>query len=351
MTEIEITRLVASRHWRYNILFLIIFSMCLALCPPTDAASRTRKQDSTTIRVLPLDAKNPVRSKTGVLEWRGGIEILHDDPRFGGISALNVTNDGRRMLAITDRATWITGELIYNDGKLVGAGRIRIGYLKGLRSNRLPSRWSDAESLSPDGAGGFYVSFELRHRIWRYPPPDRNGGLSGRPLPVPVPKEFEDQPLEGGVEALTRTCDGQLLAISEAMRAGPGTNRGWLRTANGWKDLAYTTKDRYKPTGAATMPDCDVLIVERQFSVLSGFRARIVRVAANTIKPGATLVGQELAVLAPPLNVDNMEGIATRRGENGEILIYVVSDDNFSGLQRTLLLLFALPSGKLPVGD
>jgi hypothetical protein len=38
-----------------------------------------------------------------------------------------------------------------------------------------------------------------------------------------------------------------------------------------------------------------------------------------------------------------MEGIAAHRGASGETIITLISDDNFSALQRTLLLQFALP--------
>jgi hypothetical protein len=37
-----------------------------------------------------------------------------------------------------------------------------------------------------------------------------------------------------------------------------------------------------------------------------------------------------------------MEGMALHRNANGETIITLVSDDNFSPLQRTLLLQFAL---------
>jgi hypothetical protein len=40
--------------------------------------------------------------------------------------------------------------------------------------------------------------------------------------------------------------------------------------------------------------------------------------------------------------IDNMEGIAAHRAVNGEIIITVISDDNFSRLQRIMLLRFAL---------
>ena len=41
-------------------------------------------------------------------------------------------------------------------------------------------------------------------------------------------------------------------------------------------------------------------------------------------------------------NIDNMEGLALRRGQNGETLLYMLSDNNYSGRQRTLLLMFEL---------
>lgn len=317
----------------------------------TDPPPAQEKPDTTIIRALPLDPDDPARAAVGALAWRGGIEVVHQDRRFGGLSGLHVSRDGRRMTAITDRGAWVTARLSYRQGLLTGMTRIRIGDLKGRISDRLPGSWRDAESLSPDGAGGFLVSFERRHRIWRYPARPRGAPFDGRPLPIPGPADIGAQPNNGGIEAMTRLCDGRLLAISEKSRAGPVSYRGWLRTARAWTALAYAGKASYRPTAAATLPDCDVVIVERSFNILTGVRARLVRVAAGSIKPGATLTGDELAVLAPPLSVDNMEGVAARRGENGETLLYLVSDDNFSGLQRTLLLLFALPSaGSAPAG-
>jgi len=41
-----------------------------------------------------------------------------------------------------------------------------------------------------------------------------------------------------------------------------------------------------------------------------------------------------------------MEGIAVHRSSAGETILTLISDDNFSALQRTLLMQFALPGGK-----
>ncbi len=41
--------------------------------------------------------------------------------------------------------------------------------------------------------------------------------------------------------------------------------------------------------------------------------------------------------------IDNMEGLSVNGGPNGETLVYIVSDDNFSPpLQQTMLMMFEL---------
>jgi hypothetical protein len=69
-----------------------------------------------------------------------------------------------------------------------------------------------------------------------------------------------------------------------------------------------------------------------------------VRVPAEQIHPGAELSGTELAVLEQPVTTDNYEGISAIRQPDGKVMLYVVSDDNFWGFQRTLLLMFEIKS-------
>jgi hypothetical protein len=40
--------------------------------------------------------------------------------------------------------------------------------------------------------------------------------------------------------------------------------------------------------------------------------------------------------------IDNMEGLDVHRDSDGEIVLTMISDDNFSLLQRTMLLQFTL---------
>ena len=57
--------------------------------------------------------------------------------------------------------------------------------------------------------------------------------------------------------------------------------------------------------------------------------------------PARVLPTRILARWQPPVTLDNMEGLAIRR-EGERIFVYLVSDDNLSSLQRTLLMKFEL---------
>jgi hypothetical protein len=70
---------------------------------------------------------------------------------------------------------------------------------------------------------------------------------------------------------------------------------------------------------------------------------RIRRIAEAELKRGSLIEGETLLEAEDNWNIDNMEGIAAHRAASGETILTLISDDNFSLLQRTLLMQFALP--------
>jgi hypothetical protein len=58
------------------------------------------------------------------------------------------------------------------------------------------------------------------------------------------------------------------------------------------------------------------------------------------LAPGATVDGTELMFADMGYQIDNLEGLSISRADNGDVLFTLVSDDNFSPLQRTILLQF-----------
>ena len=286
---------------------------------------------------VPLSAGAPERDTVGRLRYRGGLHLSAGDNRFGGLSALGISADGRRLVALSDAGHRFSARLVYDRaGNLAGLGDADLGSLAGLDGRPLLSKADgDAEAMSPGVEGEIIVAFERRHRLWRYRP-----GVVV-PEPLPPPQEMADLPFNNGVEALALLADGSLLALSEGS-GGRAAAVGWISDRGGWSVLTYRTADGFRVTGAATLPGGDVVVLERLFTLRGDNAIRIKRIAAAAIKAGARLDGEIIAELRPPLTVDNFEGIEARRGPRGEVLIYLVSDNNFNVDQRTLLLMFEL---------
>jgi hypothetical protein len=288
-------------------------------------------------RPVPLDPADPGLAVAGKLRYRGGLHVVGAEPHFGGFSGLGISADGGRLVAVSDRGWRLSANLIYDAaGNLAGLKDADMGSLSDLRGFPLTDRMEwEAEAMSPGVEGEIIIAFEGAHRLWRYFP--------GRtvPEPLPPPEELAAMPPNSGIKGLTLLNDGRLLALTPGIRGRAGAI-GWVSDSAGWSVLTYRSADDYQVTGAATLPDGDALLLERLFILRGGNAALLKRVPVNSIEAGAVLVGQTVAELRPPLTVDNFEGVEARRGANGETLIYLISDDNFSPEQRTLLMMFEL---------
>jgi hypothetical protein len=88
-------------------------------------------------------------------------------------------------------------------------------------------------------------------------------------------------------------------------------------------------------------PD-ELLLLERRASLARGIIIRIRRIPIADIKEGAVVDGRPIFEADLAYQIDNMEGIAVHRNSAGETIITLVSDDNFSIIQRNLLLQFSV---------
>jgi hypothetical protein len=277
----------------------------------------------------------------GALTWLGSLELRSPDPRFGGLSGLLLSADGLTVTAVSDQGHSVQFSLRHDaKGRLAGVEPARIAPLRALDGQPFADKFDrDAEALARLPDGSIAVAFEHNHRIWQYA--GGNGDLTGVPTPLPFPATTPAFGRNSGVEAMSELSDGGILALVEG-HAEDTQSPAYLWQGGRWHDLVYERDAGFRPTGATLLPDGDVLVVERFFTVLEGVKIRLVRLAAASLRPGTTLRGKVLATLLPPVVLDNMEGIAATRGTSGETWVYLISDDNFSPLQRTLLLHFAL---------
>jgi hypothetical protein len=284
---------------------------------------------------VPLNSFDPSVTRVGRLDYRGGLKLTSADTRFGGLSGLLVSADGRHLTAISDRGYWIEAGLVYDrSGVLTGIDRAEVSELRapnGKSIARRPAGNAEALAPAPDGKG-VVVSFEMQPKLLLYP------AAGGPAAWLKSPAELAQAPRNEGIEALTRLADGRLMALTEGLRAGGGTT-GWVGGGRRWSTVTWRTGGGFQPTGATTLPEGDVLVLERRI-LPPGARVRVQKSA--DITEGAVLDGEEIARFEGALTFDNMEGIDARRGDAGETLVYLISDDNYSFLQRTLLLMFRL---------
>ena len=263
------------------------------------------------------------------------------DPRFGGLSGLWLAPDGSRLLVISDHGTLWRADLEHRaDGRLTG-----LAAWQAIEPGRAPGDppGRDAEALADDGHGGLVIAYEGVHRLRRVALDDLSG--PARPLPTPIALA---RPSNTGLEALTSLPDGALLALVEGgVRTADGDLGAWRIAGDQVQALGYVARGGFVPTGADRLDDT-IYVVERSFSLLRGFESRIVTLPVAAVRPGARLAGQVLAELRPPLVGENFEGIAVRRGPEGRVLLYLVSDDNFIALERTLLLQVLAPRPGAP---
>lgn len=321
---------------------LLVAAACAGVPPPSPVGAQPLALE---IRSEPLVLKldEPGLRRIGKLIWRGGISMTSSSPNFGGWSDLHVSPDGRTLSSISDQGSWLTATIAYDaQGDLTGLGNGRIGSLRGLDGLPLANKIeADAEGLAAMPDGSWLVSFERNHRIWHYPT------LDGTPVALNLPEDFARQPENGGIEALTVLADGRIVAISEDYSPTPGQLAGWIgepaaEGRHAWRSFQYSRTPDFSPTALAPLPEGGFAMLERAFDRARGVRVRVMKVEAAELQPGATVHARELARLASPVAVDNLEGIAATKGPRGETLLWLISDDNFSAMQRSLLLLFEL---------
>lgn len=283
------------------------------------------------LRVRPV-ALRGAGTRAGEVTALAVLELRSSHERFGGLSGIELSADGRALWLISDRGHWLVAQLERDArGALRGLRDWRVGPLLDLRGAPVSGSAVDAESLVRAPDGGWLVSYEQHHRIWRYAP-----SLASRPRPVAVPPELRGAPANGGLEAIAALADGRLVLLCEGFR-GPGdTLRGWIGRPGAYEPFAYVRSDGFVPTDLALLPGGDLLVLERRFTLLTGVSTRIRRVSAAALRGGARVEAREIFRVRPPLAVDNFEGLAVER-RGGATYLYLVADDNFSALQRTLL--------------
>lgn len=262
-------------------------------------------------------------------------ELRSSDSRFGGLSGIIV--EPERMLLVSDRSSlWtavrpaggdIAVPLHWEVQRLIRDGRSR----------------PDSESLALRPDGTVVIGLEGEHALLELPP---SGGWRMGALPPPL----RAAPANEGIEALTTLADGNLLALVEGSIDDDGRHLAMVLDGGKGRTLGYHARSGYKPTGADRSGDW-LFVTERQMAFPLGLSARVtaIRLADGRVPDNGLPEPIELARMVQAGSTDNIEGIAAEPGSDpGSYRLWLVTDDNFSMIQRTLLLVLSWRPGPVP---
>jgi len=316
----------------------------LALPGAAQAIEQTRFPVGISARpIAAFEPRRPEQRRFGALQFRSGLVLSSGHPRFGGLSGLARLNGGRDLVAVTDRGYWLTAKVAYRGGKLSGLEDGEMAAILGGSGRPLTrSGLFDTESLCIH-EGAAYVGIERKHEIARFD--WVRDGIEARARPVPVPPEIKRLPRNRGLEALgimpAGPLKGALVAIAERSGKEDEPTLGAILGGPQPGLFKFARHDGYDITDLAFLPSGDMLVLERWYQPLRGVGMRMRRIAGRDIRPGALVDGPRLIEADMGFEIDNMEGLSIHL-EEGKTILTLTSDDNFSFLQRTLLLEFEL---------
>jgi hypothetical protein len=296
-------------------------------------------------RPIPFfDPRDRSRRRFGSLEYRSGLVLTSSYRGFGGLSGLRLDTKGEHFIALSDKGGWFTGRIIYSGREMTGLADVEAAPILGPDGRPITARgWYDTESIALDGQL-VYVGLERVNQVLRF---DFSKGFTrSRGEVVPLPPAARKLPNNKGLEALVMVPKGEalagtLIAISERGLDQNGNLIAFLVGGPSPGQFSVHRTENYDVSDAVLLSG-DLLILERKFSWLAGVGIRIRRIPLKAVAPGALVDGPSIFEADLGHEIDNMEGIDAHVTGEGDTVLTMVSDDNFSLLQRTLLLQFTL---------
>lgn len=285
-------------------------------------------------------------TRFGPLEFVGGLEMTSSSRDFGALSAFRFLKPGSDFIGVADTGFWFFGTVAHDAAKRPSAiQNFRMQQMVD-KSGRPIDRKSevDAEGLAvKDGIAT--VGFERNHRIAQFKIDPDNMKAPFRQLDFLVPARELRQ--NRGFETVTHANPygqhaGGLVVVSE--RSLDKSGNVYAAIIEGPRKGVFTVKRNgdFDITDGAFLPDGDLLLLERSFSIGRGVKMRLRRIYGESVEKGAVADGPVLFEADMGYQIDNMEGLDVWTRDDGAQMVSLVSDDNNSFLQRNLYLEFIL---------
>jgi hypothetical protein len=330
---------------------------------------------------VPVSTLNPGKKTVGALTFVAGFHLTSSDKRFGGLSDIHFLPDGN-LLTVSDLGHFVWLDL-GKDGITPVAARIA-DMLDAQGKPLDGKREADSEGLAVNG-GMALASFERDHRVLAYDLGDCGAAARGAPIVYggygrSMPDAFKaaniDVPANTSLEALAVTPDWFMFSGIEQQVDGSGPLSARpveappvfdLRVEKGAPDFVAIDLVPENTRGAGKAGDVRAFTLHRGFSSLLGnaivvSETHLERYLDRTGAPASqgNEIGERsrwryrvtdsrrLAEMNVILTIDNFEGLAAKKLPDGTVRLFVISDDNYSSAQRTLLMVYDLPPEKPP---
>jgi hypothetical protein len=277
-----------------------------------------------------LDASRANSALPASVTFAHGWSLTSGNENFGGLSGLETLPDGG-LLSVSDAGAFVWIGL--SDSEPDGTGKL--AYMLGPDGKQLSGKTQgDAEGLALRDAIAL-VSFERDHRIEAFDLGEC--GAAARAAHVArLPFEVSGKPIDEnqGAEALSILPAGTLKFGLESLFGGPSPLGIILANGDGvlTGDMApspggYSLVGLDEAVDASGMPVTVTLY--RSYDPIRGNR-NIVTWSTSDLQ----------IELKRPMMVDNFEGVAAEFIDNDTLRIWLISDNNFSVRQQTLLYAF-----------
>lgn len=273
---------------------------------------------------IALNPQIPSMTAIGDFHYAGGLVLgSRQTNQLHELSDIVLTGTDR-ITAVGDGGVLLEARIVLDsNGRLTGVTDARLTRLVGETGRPLAGNDSDAEGLTILPSGDRLISFEHHHRIWLYP---QDGGL---PRTVPSPRA--SFPPNAGMEGVTAEPD---IGADAYLVGGEESGDTWTcRIADACvKELTVEKPKEFGLVALNRLPGGVTAYLLRAYDPVRRNRITL------KIMRGTTLITR--MDIAPPMTVDNFEGLTSIAGANRGRRFYLISDDNNRPTQRTLLMAF-----------
>ena len=221
---------------------------------------------------------------------------------------------------MSDKSDYFEGELIRTESGHISNLKIsRSGHLLSSAGLPLQDKNIDSESIVKDANNTFYISFESNNRIMSHTALNSPGEF------LPKHKDFKGLNYNKGLEALALNEDGDLFAIPEKPPLGYLKYPIYKFAGEKWIIFTtFTPIGNFQISDAAFLSNTELLLLERTFNWSLGF---ILRIRQLTFKNNKVI--KDRILIETTSGAYNHEGLDIWKNQAGEIMLTLISDNNF----------------------